>query len=83
MQREWLLFGSSSLIGLLGVCFLRGELEGAVEGIGDGEKISWEERGQLTLTPPPHNAQGRVACGWGYSLQREKINEARYLMEVD
>ena len=37
---------------------MRGELEGAVEGIGDGEKISWEERGQLTLTPPPHSAQG-------------------------
>ena len=24
--------------GLLGICFLRGALEGAVEGIGDGEK---------------------------------------------
>ena len=33
-------------------------VRGAVEGIGDGEKVSWEERGQLTLTPPPHSAQG-------------------------
>ncbi|MCP4923335.1 MAG: hypothetical protein GY915_04785 [bacterium] len=36
---------------------MRGELEGAVEGIGDGEKISWEERGQLPLTQPPHTPQ--------------------------
>jgi hypothetical protein len=27
-----------NLLWLLGICFLRGALEGAVEGIGDGEK---------------------------------------------
>ena len=48
---------------LLGICFLREALEGAVEGIEEGEKISWEERGQLTLTPPPHSAQGHKG-GW-------------------
>ena len=41
---------------------MRGELEGAVEGIGDGEKISWEERGQLPLTQPPHTPQTEGAA---------------------
>ena len=30
---------------LLGICFLRGALEGAVEGIGDGEKGGWSALG--------------------------------------
>jgi hypothetical protein len=29
---------------LLGICFLRGALEGAVEGIGDGEKGGYDGR---------------------------------------
>ncbi len=44
---------------------MRGELEGAVEGIGDGEKISWEERGQLTL---PHHPTAHKCTGAGGSV---------------
>ena len=39
-----LIASDTELVMLLGICFLRGALEGAVEGIGDGERlISWSE----------------------------------------